>query len=117
MFCPECKSEFIDGIEKCPECMVGLIEELPPEPEPEFVDFEEVLATYNPADIAFLKSILDSEKITYFFKGEHFQNVRPLVDPARLMVRTDQVKIAQDLIKDLKLSYMGINLDKDSTPE
>lgn len=112
MFCPECKSEFIEGIEICPECNVNLVDELPPDPEPEFVDFEEVLATYNPADIALLKSILDSEDVTYFFKGENFQHMRPLADPARLMIRKDQVENVIILIKDLKLSYMGINLDK-----
>ena len=114
MYCPDCKSEFIEGIEVCPECVVNLIDELPPEPKPEFVDFQEVLATYNPADIALLKSILDSEEITYFFKGENFQHIRPWADPARLMIRKDQVEIVADLIKDFDLSYMGINLDKSS---
>ena len=112
MFCPQCKSEFIEGIEICPECDVNLVDDLPPDPEPKFVDFEEVLATYNPADIALLKSILDSEDVTYFFKGEHFQNMRPWADPARLMIRKDQVEFVADLIKDLELSYMGINLDQ-----
>lgn len=112
MFCPECKSEFVEGILKCPECNVGLINELPPEPAPEFVDFKEVLATYNPADVAFLKSILESEGIIFFFKGEHFMYVRPLADPARLMIRTDQVEEAVELLKDFKISYSGISLDK-----
>ena len=114
MFCPECKSEFVEGIGICPECHVHLVDKLEPEPEPEFVDFEEILATYNPADIALLKSILDSEEITYFFKGENFQHLGPLADPARLMVRKDQVETAADLLKDLKLSFMGINLEKSS---
>ena len=114
MFCPECKSEFIEGIMICPECNVKLIDELPPEPEPEFVDYKEILATYNPADIMFLKSLLDSEGIHYFFKGEHFMYVRPLADPARLMVRTDQVEMALELLKDVELSFMGINLTKKS---
>ena len=114
MFCPECKSEFIEGITICPECNVKLIEELQPEPEPEFVDYEEVLATYNPADIAFLKSILDAEEIYYFFKGEHFMYVRPLADPVRLMVRTDQVEKVIELLKDIELSITGINLEKKS---
>ena len=112
MFCPECRSEFIEGINICPECDVTLIDGLPPDLEPEFVDFVEILATYNPADIALLKSILDSEDITYFFKGENFQHIRPWADPARLMIRTDQVEEVTNLIKDLKLSYMGINIDK-----
>ena len=114
MFCPECKSEFIEGITSCPVCEIDLIDELPPEPEPEFVDYQEILATYNPADVAFLKSLLDSEGISYFFKGEHFMYVRPLADPVRLMVRTDQVAQANDLLKDVKLSFTGINLDKDT---
>ena len=114
MFCPQCKSEFIEGIRRCPDCKVDLVAELPPEPDPEFVDYAEILATYNPADIAFLKSFLESEGITFFFKGENFQHVRPWADPARLMVRTDQVERVLELIKDLKLSYMGINLNKES---
>ena len=69
MFCPECKSEFIEGIINCPECNVGLMDKLPEVPAPVFVDYKEVLATYNPADIAFLKSILECEGIQYFFKG------------------------------------------------
>lgn len=112
MFCPECKSEFIVGIKTCPDCKVDLVQELPAEPKPEFVDYKEVLATYNPADIAFLKSILDAEKISYFFKGEHFMYVRPLADPVRLMVRTDQVEKVIPLLKDIELSITGINLEK-----
>ena len=117
MFCPECKSEFIEGITKCPVCDIKLIEELPPESEPEFIDYKEILATFNPADVAFLKSLLDSEGITYFFKGEHFMYVRPLADPVRLMVKTDQVAQAIDLLQDIKLSISGINLDKETKNE
>jgi putative signal transducing protein len=112
MFCPACKSEFIEGITKCPVCDIKLIDELPPEPE--FVDYKEILATYNPADVTFLKSLLDSEGISYFFKGEHFMYVRPLADPVRLMVRTDQVSQAIDLLQDVKLSITGINLVKNT---
>ena len=114
MFCPECKSEFIKSIEICPDCKVDLVEELPPEPKPEFIDYEEVLATYNPSDIAFLKSIFDAEEIYYFFKGEHFMYIRPLADPVRLMVRADQVERVNELLKDVELSVTGINLEKKS---
>jgi hypothetical protein len=112
MFCPECKSEFVEGITKCPECNVDLVDQLPKVPAPEFVDYKEVLSTYNPADIVFLKSFLDSEGIQYFFKGEHFMYVRPLADPARLMIRVDQVGEAVRMLKDIELSFTGINLGK-----
>jgi hypothetical protein len=112
MFCPDCRSEFVKGITQCPVCHVALIDMLPAEPEPQFVDFVEVLATYNPADVAFIKSLLEGEGIQYFFKGEHFMYMRPLADPVRLMIRTDQVEIARELLKDIELSITGINVEK-----
>jgi len=115
MFCPKCKYEYVEKVTECPDCRVALVDQLPPEPEPEFVNFQEVMATYNPADIAFLKSLLDSENIQYFFKGEHFMYVRPLADPVRLMVRTDQVETVVEILKDIELSITGISLDKKSS--
>lgn len=112
MFCPECRAEYEEGFSVCADCGVELVEALPPEPEPEFIEFREVLATYNPADIAFLKSYLASEGIQYFFKGEHFMYVQPLADPVRLMVRADQVEHALELLKNVNLSVTGIKLDK-----
>lgn len=112
MFCPDCKAEYREGFSVCADCGIDLVETLPPEPEPEFVDFKEVLATYNPADIAFLKSLLESEGIQYFFKGEHFMYMRPLADPVRLMVRSDQAAETRELLGDVNLSVAGINLDR-----
>ena len=110
MFCPNCRAEYREGFQVCADCSVDLVDELTPEPEPEFVNLKEVLATYNPADVAFLKSLLESEGIQYFFKGEHFMYMRPLADPVRLMVREDQVEAALELLKDVDLSVTGISL-------
>jgi len=94
-----------------------MVDVLPPLPEPEFIHFVEILATYNPADVVFLKSLLESEGIQYFFKGEHFMYMRPLADPVRLMVRQDQVEEAVELVKDVKLSVTGISLSESSDDE
>lgn len=115
MFCPDCQSEYIAGITRCPVCHVDLVPTLPAEAEPEFIDYTEVLATYSPADVAFIKSLLEGEGIQYFFKGEHFMYMRPLADPVRLMVRSDQVDAARELLKDVELSITGINVEKKST--
>ena len=120
MFCPMCKAEYRPGFTTCSDCEVDLVETLPPDPSdsaPKFVDYaeyKEVLTTFNPMDVAFIKSILDAEEITYFVHGEHFLNVRPLALPARLMVKIDQVEQAEEILKDLKLSFAGINLSKDA---
>ena len=110
MFCPRCRSEYEAGHFRCPDCDISLVTLLPEEGPPQFVDYEEILSTFNPADIALVKSILDAEDIIYFFKGEHFTYVRPFADPARLMVARDQADEARELLKDLDLSYMGVNM-------
>jgi hypothetical protein len=114
MFCPKCRAEYRDGFSSCSDCHVELVENLPPleEDRPVFVDFTEILATYNPADIVFLKSLLDSEGIRYFFKGEHFMYMRPLADPVRLMVRNDQVEDAIELVKHVTLSVAGLSFNQ-----
>ena len=115
MFCPECKAEYVVGITRCPDCNVELVDGSPDleESVPEFVDYREVLSTYSPADVAFLKSYLDNAGIQYFFKGEHFMYVRPLADPVRLMVRTDQFQEAMELLKDVDISFSGISLGRE----
>jgi len=112
MFCPKCRAEYREGFHTCSDCNIELVDELPPLPEPKYLNFVEILATYNPADIVFLKSLLESEGVQYFFKGEHFMYVRPLADPVRLMVRQDQVNDAIELVKDVKLSVTGFSFDK-----
>ena len=112
MFCPNCRTEYREGFTICADCNVDLVDALPKNKKHEFIDFQEVLTTYNPGDVAFIKSLLESEGIQYFFKGENFMYVRPLADPARLMIRTDQVEEAVELLKMVQLSFLGINLDK-----
>ena len=110
MFCPNCRYEYDPAITVCADCGVHLVSELPLIPESEFVEYEEILITFNPGDIAIIKSLLDSEGITYYFHGEFFNYVRPLADPARLMVRKDQVDEAREILKDLKITYT-VSLD------
>ena len=108
MFCPECRSEYREGIQACPTCQVPLVAALEPEPELEFVEFEEILQTYNPADIAFIKSLLESEGINYLFQGEFFNQIGPPVTPARLLIRKDQAEVAREILKETELTFMAV---------
>ena len=107
MFCPKCRAEYREGFSRCSDCDIPLVPELEPEPDdrPVFVEYEEVLSTFNPFDIAMIKSLLDAEGILYFFQGEQFSYVRPLADPVRLMVAQEDVESAREILKDLTISY------------
>jgi hypothetical protein len=67
--------------------------------------YEEILRTYNPIDIAMVKSLLDHERIDYFFRDEFFGYAYPWAQPARLMVRREQAFEAREILRDLTLSY------------
>ena len=113
MFCPKCKAEYRDGFSRCADCDIDLVTELTPEPEKVPIEWVEVLSTFNNGDISLLKSILDSEDVTYYFHGEHFNAVRPWAQPAILMVDKNEIDKVKDLIKDLKFSFRGIALNGD----
>jgi hypothetical protein len=112
MFCPKCGTEYREGFHVCSDCNSELVNGLPPEEEPEFTDYVEIMGTYNPADVALIKSILDAENITYYFNAEHFMNVRPLAEPVRLMVKTDEAEKAKEILQGLNLAITGIDLRK-----
>jgi hypothetical protein len=67
--------------------------------------YEEILRTYNPIDIAMVKSLLDPERVDYFFRDEFFGYAYPWAQPARLMVRREQAFEAREILRDLILSY------------
>jgi hypothetical protein len=105
MFCPKCRAEYRPGFTECSDCKVPLVVELPAEPATEYIEYEEILTTFNPFDIAVIKSLLDAEGIIYYFHGEHFNYVEPLASPARLMVDKEQAETAREILKDVTLSY------------
>ena len=112
MFCPKCRTEYREGFRVCADCDSDLVDELPPEEKPEFIDYVEIMGTYNPADVALIKSILDAENITYYFNAEHFMHVNPLGETVRLMVKKDEAEKAKEVLRDLDLSILGIDLRK-----
>lgn len=116
MYCPICRAEYREGIETCEDCRVPLVAELPSpqEDEQEPIEYVEILSTYNPADIAVIKSILENEGLTFYFLGEQFTQVLPCVQPARLMVAEEDEKTVRELLEDLTLSIGPVNLPEEN---
>jgi hypothetical protein len=109
MFCPNCRCEYREGFSECADCHVELIPELPalpPEPKPgDFVQYRELLSTYNLADVALIESLLDSEKIIYFLKNDELNTLIFSPQPVSVMVNTDQIEEAKKLLEDFEPKY------------
>lgn len=102
MFCPKCKTEYREGFYKCADCGADLVAEQPPEllEETGYVDLVEVYSTYQQDDIAFIKSVLDGEGITYYFEGES-PNLFGMAY-ARLLIRAEDVVRTREILKELE---------------
>jgi len=103
MFCPKCGDEKREEFAVCPVCNVPLVEELPPEPEPKYIEFVTVFKTGNQADIPIVTSIFEAAEIQYFVKGELLSIAYgTLTGPVEIQVGEDDVEEARALLKDLE---------------
>jgi hypothetical protein len=109
MFCPRCKSEYREDFLKCADCGADLVGALPPEQTDDLgnVEFVEVFSTYQQGDIAFIKSVLDGEGITYFFQGESSIMLIAAGAYARLLVKADEAQRAREILQELGFLERG----------
>ena len=68
-----------------------------------------LISTYNAADLAIIKSVLDNEEIDYQIQGEYFNMAEPLVQPARVFVASGMLERAQEVLKTLTLTILGVS--------
>ncbi len=109
MFCTNCGAEYIEGVAECADCRIPLVVELPIAKEGEQPQFEKILTLFNVGDIAVIKSVLDSAQIEYIFDGENFNLIDPMIQPARLFVKTSQVPMAKELLKEMNLHFWSLS--------
>jgi hypothetical protein len=112
MFCPDCGGEYREGLTVCAKCNVPLVSELPGRIEPEFIKFVTVYETGNPALIAFAKSLLESEGLRCFARGEGLQDLfacgrlgmgyNPVIGPVEIQVDEKDVERAKDVLSQIE---------------
>ena len=65
-----------------------------------YVEMVEVFSTYNPGDIAFVKSVLDGEDIHYYFQGENTALLVAAGAYARLLVRAVEAGRVREILQE-----------------
>jgi len=103
MFCPSCRTEYVEGIYVCSHCGAQLVLDLHPEPEPEEVEFVEFPYPQGREAPPFIlvKPILEAEGVVFYVAGE-YANIAESY--SRLMVRKDHVEKVKEILKDLERS-------------
>jgi hypothetical protein len=108
MVCLQCGAEYVPGIQMCADCGKTLVQELPEPDRKKPLTYEQLLSTYNQGDIALIKSILDDGRIDYYFTGEMFNVMDPLIQPVALHVKTSHVERARELLGGMQLTFLGV---------
>ena len=115
MTCPDCGGEYRDGFTQCADCGGPLVAAAPPEPPPaEEPETDEglvcVLETGDPAEMAFVESLLLEAGIEYTKQGDRVQDLfgigrlggfNVLTGPARLLVAQEHAEAAEEILRDL----------------
>jgi len=107
MFCPNCKSEYVDGISECADCQVALVEELPPEQVPEYENLQPVRTYSADHDAELGKSILEANGIRAVIASDEAGGTLPglaLTQGVHLLVDVEDVEKAETVFKDLEAS-------------
>ncbi len=65
-WCPNCKTEYIPGVTRCPDCGAALVDALPPDRDPPPLDMALLTTVTNNGEIAQLHGLLDSAGIPFY---------------------------------------------------
>ncbi len=110
MYCPSCGLEYREGVTACNDCGAILTQDPPeaePEPRPEWLDLETVLESSDPALLPVVRSLLESEGIPCFARGELLQDflgwgrmlgTNLITGPVQLQVPRERVEEARRLL-------------------
>ena len=102
-FCPECRSEYLEGTETCEDCGVDLVAQLvKPGPDTRDGALVEVWYTHGEMDAQLIRSLLESNGISSMFSGEslrltHGFTIDGLAE-VRILVREADAQCAREII-------------------
>lgn len=105
MICPKCKTEYIEGYTICADCETELVEQIQEnhksnkKQQTNLDEAIEILQVMNHGDVAFIKSLLETENILYSFYGESAMGKTWGASKARLFVNKSDTKKAIELLK------------------
>ena len=101
MFCPVCHDEFRAGFTNCNDCGVALVEELPLKPEPERVEFVDLLTVRNEHEAKLADVRLRAAGIPSLVSKDDAGGMEPhlqLSGTVRLRVPSDRIRDARRLL-------------------
>lgn len=103
-YCPKCRSEYHDEIDKCADCLLPLTETPPPETE---IDWDELATVYR-TDSPYLAQLarieLHENNIITYMENENFGSLMPIpgVADMEIAVHPEDEEKARRIIREFE---------------
>ncbi|MFC1898439.1 DUF2007 domain-containing protein [Candidatus Cloacimonadota bacterium] len=113
MFCPQCRTEYKEGVTHCNECDTKLVSTLP---EDDYLEFVKVFESADPNLTVIIKSVLSDAGIKYFVPGDNMQSILGAkfsfafgadIGNAQFLVSKEDAETARELLKEVENSEIA----------
>ena len=98
MYCPECRAEYREGFVHCADCDVDLVDALPPEDEPDYLESATVFEG-DPNNAELVCATLEGSGIEAWVENEAAQSVYPGIVPAKVEVNVNDEERALEALE------------------
>ncbi|HEV8238077.1 MAG TPA: hypothetical protein VGS57_01770 [Thermoanaerobaculia bacterium] len=105
MYCPNCRGEFVAGVEVCNSCDIALVDALPEEPERPPIDWITVATYREPAQARLASEYLEAADLTVQLTNEYTIGVNWLlatgIGEVGLQVPAEQEQLARQALESM----------------
>lgn len=121
MYCPKCKSEYIEEITFCKDCKVALVKK--EELGEDVIEYLDLFPVYSPPDaslLAIAKSLLEAEEIQYWVQNEKLQDLygfgqiigfNQIFGSPEIYVKQEDLDTAKELLSELEVVDKSVELE------